>query len=245
MRNSAYSFKRALAAYDKSNIHLIGSGSYAYVFRSPPQKIIFKLIRVMPDYVLEQIQTSSLNRTTKYMDALNEFQISASLCRLQNGVLHRNALYSCNAFPFVHQSFLTYDELPGFFKTGQPEDECDQTLLLVSAPEIFDNFLLDLPRENMVIVMEDCGEPMVDTLDGLHPHALLSIIKQIIMGLMIAEVTMEFEHRDMHSGNVLLQPFDHKYVRYVVRGKKMCIPSFGYRVKIIDTTFSRLRISMC
>ena len=107
--------------------------------------------------------------------------------------------------------------------------------------EIF-NFSDSIPQENMVLVMEDCGEPISDLLDQLTPYGILSIIKQMITGMMIAEVLFEFEHRDLHSGNILLQPVEQSTISYVFRSKKICIASHGYRVKLIDTTFSRIRI---
>ena len=85
---------------------------------------------------------------------------------------------------------------------------------------------------------------MREIIDDLHPYALLSIIKQIIVGFMVAESALEFEHRDLHSGNVLLQPCEHEFITYQLRRKMIRIPSYGHRVKIIDTTFSRMRISI-
>ena len=96
----------------------------------------------------------------------------------------------------------------------------------------------------MRFYFQDCGQPMREVIDDLHPYALLSIIKQIIVGFMISESVLEFEHRDLHSGNVLLQPCEQEFICYNFRRKAIRIPSYGYRVKIIDTTFSRIRISM-
>ena len=92
--------------------------------------------------------------------------------------------------------------------------------------------------------MEDCGGLMTDYLDTLRPNALLSILKQIIVGFAIAEIAVEFEHRDLHSGNILLQQTKHNYIQFILGSKKVYVPAYGYRVKIIDTTFSRLKHSM-
>lgn len=97
--------------------------------------------------------------------------------------------------------------------------------------------------EKLIIVMEDCGQPIGNWLDDLMPYSALSVIKQLITGMMIAECVFQFEHRDLHSGNILLRRIDQQFIPYTVRGKRVIIPSHGFLVKIIDTTFSRIRIN--
>ena len=191
---------------------------------------------MLPGYLLERIQAHSFNRSTKYLDAFSEFKISTELSKLNYGLILKDSVYSCQMFPIIQQGFLTHGALPNYFKQNI-EKSVRKTL------DFSIDYFLDIQPENMIIVMEDCGQPMRELIDNLHPYALLSIVKQILVGFMVAETALEFEHRDLHSGNVLLQRCNHEYICYQLRRKVIRVPSFGFRVKIIDTTFSRVRIS--
>ncbi|OTF82487.1 hypothetical protein BLA29_007404, partial [Euroglyphus maynei] len=97
-------------------------------------------------------------------------------------------------------------------------------------------------RYQHIDVMEDCGMPITDCLGKLKPLSCVSIVKQLIIGLMIAETVFQFEHRDLHGGNVLVQTINKTMVNYMIRNRTLSLPSYGCMVKIIDTTFSRIRI---
>ena len=129
----------------------IGSGSYADVFRQQQQErgLIFKLIRLLPEYLVDRIQGSSLNRATKYMDAFSEFQISIALCKLKTGLKDaRDGFYTCQMFPQVYHGFLAHGALPSYFKLD-PEEKSDN-----KNEDIYTDYFLTIQRENMVIVME-------------------------------------------------------------------------------------------
>ncbi|KAI2807824.1 Serine/threonine-protein kinase haspin [Blomia tropicalis] len=233
---SSIAFNEALNSYDTNGFDHIGTGSYADVFRQQKQQgFIFKLIRLLPEYLLERIQTPALNRCTKYIDAFSEFQISSALSKLNNRIT-KDFPFFCQMFPIINQGYLTYGPLPDYFVLS-PEEKSSQ-----NSENIYSDYFLPIEQENMVIVMEDCGQPMRDVIDTAHPYVLLSIVKQIVIGFMIAETALEFEHRDLHSGNVLLQPCQQEFIIYQLHRKLIRVPSYGYRVKIIDTTFSRMRI---
>lgn len=138
----------------------------------------------------------------------------------------------------------TKREPPAASEVRSESDKSDNNDAAGQYCDIFSAFNISggLEPENLILVMEDCGESISDVRNDLSASAILSIVKQIITGFMIAEVVFEFEHRDLHSGNVLVQKIAHHYVNYMYRGRRISIPSYGYRVKIIDTTFSRIRI---
>jgi len=50
----------------------------------------------------------------------------------------------------------------------------------------------------------------------------------------------EFEHRDLHWGNVLIVETDTKLVEFTQNGKNYILKSHGLLATIIDFTFSRL-----
>lgn len=53
---------------------------------------------------------------------------------------------------------------------------------------------------------------------------------------------LRFEHRDLHWGNVLVQPTTETSVAVTLNGTTHHIPSEGVRATIIDYTLSRMEI---
>lgn len=68
-----------------------------------------------------------------------------------------------------------------------------------------------------------------------------SIITQISMSLAIAERSLEFEHRDLHWGNVLIKPTNQMTISYILDDETKEVATNGLKVTIIDFTLSRLR----
>ncbi|CAJ0596800.1 unnamed protein product [Cylicocyclus nassatus] len=69
---------------------------------------------------------------------------------------------------------------------------------------------------------------------------VLSTLLQVAISLLVAEDRLEFEHRDLHIGNVLVIEEDAD-LEYKVRGGTMILRSYGVKVNIIDFTLSRMR----
>lgn len=60
------------------------------------------------------------------------------------------------------------------------------------------------------------------------------------MTLAVAEVKFDFEHRDLHWGNILVSRTTQKFAEYRVDGKILKIPTCGVKATIIDYTLSRM-----
>lgn len=56
----------------------------------------------------------------------------------------------------------------------------------------------------------------------------------------VAESKFEFEHRDLHWGNILIVPTDEKTLTYCLNGKNIKISTHGVKATIIDYTLSRI-----
>lgn len=73
--------------------------------------------------------------------------------------------------------------------------------------------------------------------------SLQSIFLQTLLGLAAAEEAYEFEHRDLHWGNLLLKPTTaSSQATFEVDGQKIAVPTAGIKVSIIDFTLSRLEV---
>lgn len=68
-----------------------------------------------------------------------------------------------------------------------------------------------------------------------------SVLHQTALGLAVAEIALEFEHRDLHWGNVLICRTADEFVESTLQGEKKLVPSHGVRVSLIDFTLSRLK----
>ena len=56
----------------------------------------------------------------------------------------------------------------------------------------------------------------------------------------MAENALEFEHRDLHWGNILICRTDNDFVESRLLGEKKTVASHGVHVSLIDFTLSRL-----
>lgn len=91
------------------------------------------------------------------------------------------------------------------------------------------------------------GKKLFDHVkSGSTPFSgLLSIVKQVLCAIAIAQDEIKLTHYDLHSENIILTPCDKDVVfLYLFEEKKettlssFVIPSFGYTAKIIDFGFA-------
>ena len=64
---------------------------------------------------------------------------------------------------------------------------------------------------------------------------------QVAFSLAVGEAALEFEHRDLHWGNVLLREEAADWLPGLLRGRRYRLPTAGLRATLIDFTLSRLR----
>lgn len=65
------------------------------------------------------------------------------------------------------------------------------------------------------------------------------------ISLAVAESEYEFEHRDLHWGNVLLAPTTETSLTFNLNGKSIEVRTHGIKATIIDYTLSRLVYKNC
>uniref|UniRef100_A0A1Y1MDJ0 non-specific serine/threonine protein kinase n=1 Tax=Photinus pyralis TaxID=7054 RepID=A0A1Y1MDJ0_PHOPY len=83
----------------------------------------------------------------------------------------------------------------------------------------------------------------METFEFQNASESLYLFKQIACSLAVAENACEFEHRDLHWGNVLISKSDNdKLLRYTLNGREFFIPSNGIEASIIDFTLSRVKV---
>ncbi|XP_045498862.1 dentin sialophosphoprotein [Colias croceus] len=100
-----------------------------------------------------------------------------------------------------------------------------------------------LPPQQHYLVLElaNAGQDL-EGYQFNNAEQAYALYKQIAFALAVAEEGLEFEHRDLHWGNVLIAPTDQKYVTFVLRGRAHRVLSCGVRATIIDYSLSRARM---
>ncbi|XP_046361174.2 uncharacterized protein LOC124138512 [Haliotis rufescens] len=107
-------------------------------------------------------------------------------------------------------------------------------------PDIFD--------ENQLFILFEFadGGSDLESFQFAHPWQAKSILQQVSVSLAVAEEQLEFEHRDLHIGNVLVRSNStDDNITYRLADGVVETESHGVMVSIIDFTLSRLRKDGC
>ncbi|KAG9459938.1 hypothetical protein H6P81_004446 [Aristolochia fimbriata] len=91
----------------------------------------------------------------------------------------------------------------------------------------------------IVFVLADGGTDL-ENFVLLNFDEVQSLLLQVTCALAVAEAAYEFEHRDLHWGNILLTRDGSATSRFVIEGTEMLANTFGISVSIIDFTLSRV-----
>jgi hypothetical protein len=115
----------------------------------------------------------------------------------------------------------------------EPDDEDDETrrarMMAVSDDQLFVVMVSDRGGSNLWSHELDRGEDAI------------SVLAQVTVSLAVAEEALEFEHRDLHQGNLLLTNVVAFTPKYTFEGGKVVVlPESTLEVDIIDFTLSRL-----
>uniref|UniRef100_A0A1I7TDQ8 non-specific serine/threonine protein kinase n=1 Tax=Caenorhabditis tropicalis TaxID=1561998 RepID=A0A1I7TDQ8_9PELO len=73
-----------------------------------------------------------------------------------------------------------------------------------------------------------------------NENEIFSILLQLILSMVAAEAVLEFEHRDLHLGNVLIDRSGIQELKYKIADHAINLKSCGVQVNIIDFTLSRI-----
>ncbi|XP_049518493.1 uncharacterized protein LOC125943339 [Dermacentor silvarum] len=71
-----------------------------------------------------------------------------------------------------------------------------------------------------------------------------SVFLQLACSLAVAEVELQFEHRDLHCGNVLVNTTQQEFAEFLLRGRRVQVRTAGVKASVIDFTLSRTLIGM-
>ncbi|KAI8911733.1 hypothetical protein EDD86DRAFT_203123 [Gorgonomyces haynaldii] len=91
----------------------------------------------------------------------------------------------------------------------------------------------------LVLFLEFGGTDLEHTALLTTPKRLMSVFMQVILALAQGEEQIQFEHRDLHWGNILVENTAKRSIAYEIMDETVTVKLSGVQVKIIDFTLSR------
>ncbi|XP_033633404.1 uncharacterized protein LOC117294957 [Asterias rubens] len=224
------SFNQCITTAMMKSCLKIGEGVYGEVYRTinaKNKKVALKIIPIEGDFEVNSEPQKS------FEEILPEIVISRELSGLQErGINSTGGFIQVNSVSCVQGSYpdrlLTlWDE----YKARKASEN--------DRPDVFGDGQLFI-----VFEFADGGADLESkTLETIHQA--VSILQQVASSLAVAEQALEFEHRDLHWGNILILPTSKKTIRFHLNGDEIKIEAHGVQVGMIDFTLSRLRKDDC
>ncbi|KAL4232233.1 Serine/threonine-protein kinase haspin [Mactra antiquata] len=224
------SFSTALPNKMLQKCKKIGDGVYGEVFRScnsSNETVAIKIIPIEGDFEVND------EPQKKFAEILPEIVIAKELSDLRY-----NKAYETSNFCKVNSVSCVKGRYPDslikqwdlFYKSKGSEND---------RPDVF-------PDKQLYIMFEfaDCGTEL-EAYQFESIHQAKSVITQVAYALAVAEESLQFEHRDLHWGNILIKPTQLEDISFKVMGKQIIVPTFGVEANIIDFTLSRLTKDGC
>ncbi|XP_069705539.1 uncharacterized protein [Periplaneta americana] len=206
----------------------IGEGVYGEVFMSEGEdKSVLKIIPIEGDCLVNG------EPQKKFEEILSEIVIAMELSNLRSGKENSTHSFSemkrcsCVQGEYPKQLINLWDEYNE--NKGSEND----------SPSMF--------REDQLYIILELANGGRD-LEAYHFNNAAqshSIFVQTAFALAVAEMALEFEHRDLHWGNVLISETVQKTVVFRICGQEFSVPTKGVQVTIIDFTLSRMSYDGC
>ncbi|XP_050541607.1 putative uncharacterized protein DDB_G0282133 [Daktulosphaira vitifoliae] len=205
----------------------IGEGVYGEVFSYSANRkiIVVKIIPIQGDTLINGENQKKMN------EVYSEILIATELNKLyENSRNHTKTFCKLNSISCVKgkypQQLLSlwkkYDNAKG------SDNDCPSILP--------DN------QNYIVLEMEDGGIDLESFLFTSANQALHAIL-QVLFALAVAENEYNFEHRDLHIGNILIKKISTKKQMYRLNEIEYSLQTSGIKASIIDFTLSRITYS--
>ncbi|GJQ69465.1 Haspin [Trypoxylus dichotomus] len=204
----------------------IGEGVYGEVFRyKHPKSNVTTVIKIIP---IEGDQIVNGERQKKFEEVLSEITIALELSNLR-----ANRMNTTNCFNELKKVTCVRGRYPRrLLKLWELYDEARTSEN--DHPQMFNQDQLYITLE-----LANGGNDMESFVFNNAQQAY-SLVTQVACALAVAENALEFEHRDLHWGNVLISSTDSTAITFKLDGKCVNLPTYGIQLAIIDFTLSRV-----
>ncbi|KAH8272145.1 hypothetical protein KR018_002186 [Drosophila ironensis] len=220
------------AASKMLNTKKIGEGAYGEVFRYSTKSVtnmdvVLKIIPIEGSTVINGEMQKS------YHQIFPEILITKKMHSLRT-----NDKNVTNGFANLNKVTIVKGKYPKhLIKLWECYD--DENTSENDHPKIFD--------ENQIFLIFELKYAGNDMSHYAFKNAEQSyyVLLQILLTLAIGEEAYQFEHRDLHWGNILLKEINEPQVSFKLNGRNYLVKSKGVNVTIIDYTLSRISIDEC
>ncbi|KAH8263581.1 hypothetical protein KR044_010856, partial [Drosophila immigrans] len=225
-------FDTAYAAAKMLDTCKIGEGVYGEVFKympksNPSTTVVLKVIPIEGS----ELVNGEVQKT--YEQILPEIIISQEMSNLRV-----NGKNSTTGYVNIYNVALVKGKYPQHLLKlwedydTKKESENDH-------PEMFVESQLFI-----VLELNFAGNDMSE-FTFLNAEQSYHALQQVILTLAVGEQAFQFEHRDLHWGNILIEETDQKRIDYKLNGKEISVATKGIRITIIDYTLSRVTVGDC
>jgi len=238
--------------FDEGSYKKLGEGAYGEVFKckrnTDNKEVVLKVIPVEANFRINSCDTKT------YSQMLNEVIISKSLSDLRdNNADKENA---CGDLPMLKHQLPYTNSFAKLYRVHCVEGKYPSHLL--NAWILYDELKsslndhpLSFPDDLQYVVFEcELGGQDLEQFQFANAVQAWSLLHQVVSGMAVAEKQLDFEHRDLHWGNILVCKQPHQsQVSYlhedscgVTSKESLCCKS-NVRAIIIDFTLSHVRIN--
>nr|CAD7460970.1 unnamed protein product [Timema tahoe] len=194
----------------------IGEGVYGEVFSCEESCSVIKIIPIEGN----QLVNGEPQKTFK--EILSEIVIAIELSNLRCSQYNKTSAFTevlrclCVQGRYPHRLI----ELWNIYaeKKGTEND----------SPEMF-------AEDQLFIILElTHGGTDLEAYHFQSAEQAFSVYQQVAYALAVAECSLEFEHRDLHWGNILISPTRDKISRFCIRGKQIDIATKGVKASFVS-----------
>ncbi|XP_070855208.1 serine/threonine-protein kinase haspin homolog isoform X5 [Drosophila suzukii] len=218
-------FNAAYSQYKMLKTHKIGEGAYGEVFRYTPNRKGCKNDLVLKIIPIEGSIEVNGEKQKNFSQIWPEIIITKKLSSIQGFANIEKVSTVKGKYPqhFV-KLWKRYDD-----EKGSENDH----------PGLFgENQLF------VVLELHFAGSDMSNVI-FLNSEQSFYALQQIILTLAVGEEDYQFEHRDLHWGNILIKSTTKKHICFKFNNTDLIVDSKGVNITIIDYTLSRITIDEC
>ena len=203
----------------------LGEGAFGEVFAMGTEDREKPVLKVVP--VGGTIEVNG-DEQTKLEEISSEVLISSILSDLRAGQVN-----TCEGFVELRRCFVFQGKYPEkllelwdqFANVKGTEND---------RPDVF-------PEEQLYIALEyGNGGKDLEKFVFKNPDQAFAAWNQVAHTLAVAEHSYQFEHRDLHWGNVLIKDTKEKNISFTINGETFPVATGGIKTHIIDFSLSRL-----
>ncbi|XP_048418376.1 uncharacterized protein haspin isoform X2 [Stegostoma tigrinum] len=226
-QNGPVSFKECIPSTMLEKCEKIGEGIFGEVFQMTNNDGKYMVFKIIP---IEGGKLVNGEPQKKFEEVLPEIIISKQLSQLSeesenctNGFITLHSVHCVkDSYPLeLLKAWDKYNQAKSS-ENDRPDESCEEQLYIIFE---FENGGYDL-------------ESMRTKIPSLE--SARSVLHQVTASLAVAENALNFEHRDLHWGNVLIKKTAIKQIEYKLCGKTFNIDTHGFVANIIDYTLSRM-----